>query len=67
MKAAIVILSDPGNGSEEALGRLLNGLAAAYDYNQRGQEVTVLFQGAGTAGRANWSKRTIPPTNCSAA
>lgn len=48
MKTAIVILSDPKNGSEEALGRLFNGLAAAYDFKQRGQEVSVLFQGAGT-------------------
>jgi hypothetical protein len=48
MKAAIVVLSDPRNGSEEALGRLLNALAAAYDFKQRGDEVTLLFLGAGT-------------------
>jgi len=48
MKAAIVILSDPKSGSDEALGRLFNGLAAAYDFKQRGDDVTVLFQGAAT-------------------
>ena len=47
MKAAIIILSDPKTG-EEALGRLFNGLATAYDFKQKGDEVTVLFQGAGT-------------------
>ncbi len=48
MKAAIILLSDPKSGSEEALGRLFNALAAAYDFKQHGDDVTVLFQGAGT-------------------
>ena len=48
LKAAIVVLSDPKNGSEESLGRLFNALAAAYDFKQRGDDVTLLFQGAGT-------------------
>ena len=48
VKTAIVILSDPKAGSDEALGRLFNALAAAYDFKARGDEVTVLFQGAGT-------------------
>lgn len=48
MKTAIVILSDPKNGSEEALGRIFNGLAAAYDFKQAGDEVSILFHGAGT-------------------
>ena len=48
MKAAIVVLSDPKAGSEEALGRVFNALAAAYDFKQAGDEVTVQFQGAGT-------------------
>ncbi len=47
-KAAILVLSDPKPGSEEALGRVFNALAAAYDYKTRGEEVTILFQGAGT-------------------
>jgi len=48
MKTAIVIFSDPKNGSEEALGRVFNGLATAYDFKQAGDEVSILFQGAGT-------------------
>jgi hypothetical protein len=47
MKTAVVVLSDP-NGGEEALGRVFNALAAAKDFAEQGQEVTVLFQGAGT-------------------
>jgi hypothetical protein len=48
MKTAIVVLSDPKSGGEEALGRLFNALAAAFDLKQRKQEVEILFQGAGT-------------------
>jgi hypothetical protein len=48
MKAAIVIFSDPKHGGEEALGRLFNGLAAAYDFKQRGIDVAIYFQGTGT-------------------
>lgn len=47
MKAAIIILSDPKAG-EEALGRVFNGLAAAYDFKQKGTEVGIYFQGTGT-------------------
>lgn len=48
MKAAIIILSDPASNSDESLGRLFNALAAAYDFKQKNEEVTVLFQGTGT-------------------
>ena len=48
MKAAIIILSDPKNGGEDALGRMFNGLAAAYDFKQRNIEASIYFQGAGT-------------------
>lgn len=47
MKAAIIILSDPQAG-EEALGRMFNGLAAAYDFKQKGTETGIYFQGTGT-------------------
>jgi hypothetical protein len=47
-KTAIVILSDPRNGSEEALGRVFNALAAAYDFKTEGEEVKILFQGTAT-------------------
>jgi hypothetical protein len=48
MKAAIVVLADPKSGTEEALGRVFNALASAYDFKQSGDEVTILFQGAGS-------------------
>ncbi len=48
MKAAVVVLSDPKSGSEESLGRLFNALATTYDFKQRGDDVTLLFQGTGT-------------------
>lgn len=48
MKAAIVVLSDPNSGSEESVGRAVNALAVAYDYKQKGEEVSILFQAAGT-------------------
>jgi hypothetical protein len=48
MKAAIVVFSDPKSDSEESLGRVFNALAAAYDFKQQGDEVRILFQGAGT-------------------
>lgn len=57
MKAAIVILSDPHSNSEEALGRVFNGLATAYELKQNGDEVTVLFQGTGT----RWLKLLSAP------
>ncbi len=60
MKAAIVVLSDPKSGSEESLGRLFNALASAYDFKQRGDEVTVLFQGTGTRWIGEVSKAEHP-------
>jgi hypothetical protein len=48
MKTAIVVLSDPESGGEEALGRVFNALAAAYDLKQKHEAVEILFQGAGT-------------------
>ena len=53
MKAAIIILTDPKSGSEEALGRVFNGLATAYDFKQQGDDVTVRFQGTGVRWVAN--------------
>jgi hypothetical protein len=45
-KTAIIVPSDP-KGGEEALGRVFNALAAAYDFSRSG-EVALVFQGAGT-------------------
>jgi len=59
MKAAIIVLSDPKNG-EDALGRVFNALAAAFDFKQQGDEVSVLFQGAGTRWIAELGKTDHP-------
>jgi hypothetical protein len=59
MKAAIIVLSDPKNG-EDALGRVFNALAAAYDFKQQGKDVRVLFQGAGTRWIAELTKADHP-------
>jgi len=47
-KTAIVILSDPKSDLDESLGRALNGLAAAYDFKTAGEDIKILFSGAGT-------------------
>ncbi len=47
-KTAVVIFSDPKNGGDEALGRVFNGLVAAFDIKQSGGDVSITFQGAGT-------------------
>ena len=60
MKTAIIVLSDPKSGSEEALGRVFNALAAAYDFTKHGDDVTVLFQGAGTRWIAEVTKNDHP-------
>ena len=60
MKTAIVVLSDPKSGSEEALGRVFNALAAAYDFKQKGSDVSLLFQGAGTRWLGELSKANHP-------
>lgn len=36
MKTAIIVLSDPKSGSEEALGRVFNALAAAHGFENGG-------------------------------
>ena len=41
-------MSDPKSGTDESLGRALNGMAAAYDFKQADEDVKILFQGAGT-------------------
>ncbi len=57
MKTAIIVLSDPKTNSEEALGRLFNALAAAYDFKNNGDQVTLLFQGTGT----RWAGEVVKP------
>ena len=60
MKVTIAIFSDPKNGSEEALGRVFNGLAAAYDFKRAGDNVSVVFQGAGTRWIGELTKKDHP-------
>ncbi len=60
MKAAIIVLSDPKSGSEESLGRVFNALATTYDFKQRGDDVTLLFQGAGTRWVGELNKSDHP-------
>jgi len=43
----IIVLSDP-NGGEEALGRVFNALATAYDFKRQQRAVQLVFQGTGT-------------------
>ncbi|MBI3726094.1 DsrE family protein [bacterium] len=59
MKTAVVILSDP-RGGDEALGRLWNGLAVAHECKERGDDVTILFQGAGTRWAGELRKAAHP-------
>ncbi|MCS7476957.1 hypothetical protein ACFFQW_01650 [Umezawaea endophytica] len=46
-KTAVVVLSDPSTGTDEAVGRVFNALATAWEFAQGG-EALVVFQGAGT-------------------
>lgn len=47
-KTAIIIYADPKPGSEEALGRVFNAMILAYELQEKGREVALIFQGAGT-------------------
>jgi hypothetical protein len=59
MKFAVVIVSDP-KGGDEALGRAFNGLALAAEAQGRGDEVEVVFAGAGTRWPPELSKLGHP-------
>ena len=60
MKAAIIVFSDPKAGTEEALGRVFNALAAAYDFKHNNQEVSIIFQGTGTRWLRELQKEDHP-------
>lgn len=47
-KTAIVILSDPRNNAEDALGRVFNALVLANDLKNREKDFKIFFQGVGT-------------------
>lgn len=60
MKTALIILADPKSGSDEALGRVFNALAAAHELRQAGETVQVLFAGAGTRWPALLNQSSHP-------
>lgn len=60
MKSAILVLSDPEAGGDETLGRLFNALAAAYEFKNNKDDVTIIFQGAGSRWPAELSKADHP-------
>lgn len=60
MKTAIIIVSDPKSGSEEALGRVFNALALAAECKENGDEVAVVFNGTGTRWPAELSQVSHP-------
>lgn len=60
MKTAILVLSDPSQGKEEALGRVFNALATAFDFKQNGAEVSVLFNGTATRWIAELTNEEHP-------
>lgn len=54
MKAAIVILAD--TETKESLGRAVNALTAAKEFKDAGDEVRVIFDGAGVKWPAAFAK-----------
>lgn len=56
-QTTLVILADPDNGGEEALGRLFNALFLVYTLKDKGEPVGFVFQGAG----ARWGKEVVKP------
>lgn len=49
-KVAIVVLS--GTGTHEGLARVVNALGTAKEFHQQGDDVKVIFDGAGTQAAA---------------
>ncbi|MCC5023120.1 MAG: hypothetical protein J6386_10175 [Candidatus Synoicihabitans palmerolidicus] len=60
MKIAIIILTDPLRGSQEALTRMLNALAMANECQRAGDTTEIVFAGTGTRWPAELSKLTYP-------
>ena len=59
MKFTVFVLSDPRSG-EEALGRAFNGLAFAAEAHASGDDVAIVFLGAGTRWPAELVKLGHP-------
>jgi hypothetical protein len=60
MKSALLILTDPQSGSQEATTRLLNALAYADECQRSGDELAIVFAGTGTRWPAELSKLSHP-------
>lgn len=60
MKNAIIILSDPKSGSDEALTRMFNALAMADECKREGDELEIVFAGAGTRWPAELNQLAHP-------
>jgi hypothetical protein len=60
MKTAIILISDPKRGTDEALGRVLNGLVYARESNESGDQVAIAFSGPGTRWPAELTKLDHP-------
>lgn len=58
-KTAIVVLSDPKLGGDEALGRLFNAMVLALELKEKNQDVALVFQGAG----ARWPGEIAQPAH----
>ena len=58
-KVAIVILADTETRADRA--KVANALTTAYEFKEAGEEVTVVFTGAGTDGSP--SSRPGPPAS----
>jgi len=58
-KTAIVVMSDPKSGGEEALGRVFNALILALSLKEKGADVDLSFQGTG----ARWPRELAQPTH----
>src|ERR1700754_2172880 len=59
-KTAIVVFSDPKAGSDEALGRLFNAMFLTLELKEKGQDVSLIFQGAGTRWPSEITKLSHP-------
>jgi hypothetical protein len=59
MNLTVIVMSDPKQG-EEALGRLFNALALTAQAHAHGDDVQLVFQGAGTRWPAELSKLGHP-------
>lgn len=60
MKVAIVVMPGSEANNDEALGRVFNALGVAYDFKNHGDEVALVFLGAGPRWAAQIAKGDHP-------